>query len=232
MQSITVDGIRDILSKAGSNRELRLVNQGDALSLRGCVVASLGNACSNASDGLIALNRWYHVAMTYDHNADRRVHLFIDGQEVSYVAQGRAAGALAADATSPLSVQARVDEVGKIVSLEEINFGDYDPTSPTPTNASGAFSVRTTKGTTYKIYIGESGAGVRQLSDGGGSALDFELYTDPERTVRWAENPASAPSYTNNSSAVTVKTVYAKIPALLDVSAGLYTADLIVTMEF
>ena len=136
------------------------------------------------------------------------------------------------DATSPLSVQARVDEVGKIVSLEEIDFGNYDPTSPISTNASGALSVRTTKGTTYKIYIGESGAGVRQLSDGGGSALDFELYTDPERTVRWSENPASAQSYTNNSNAVTVKTVYAKIPALLDVSAGLYTADLIVTMEF
>lgn len=136
------------------------------------------------------------------------------------------------DTSTLLNVRVRVDEVGKIVSLEEINFGDYDPTNPTPTNASGALSVQTTKGTTYKIYIGESGGGVRQLSDSGGSALEFELYADPEGTIRWAEDPALAPSFTNSSNAVTVKTIYAKIPALRDVSAGLYTAALTVTMEF
>jgi hypothetical protein len=129
----TADGDREILSKSGSKRELRLVNQGDALTLRGCVVASFDPACSNATDGSLVLDQWQHVAMTYDDGADRMVHLFIDGQEVSYTTQSQAVGTLVADAGSDLNLGRRstggrhfagdIDDVrvwSRALSVEEI----------------------------------------------------------------------------------------------------------------
>jgi hypothetical protein len=103
----TADGDREILSKAGSTREFRLMNQGGALTLRGCVVARFGAACSDATNGSIALDRWHHVAMAYDDGADRTVHLFIDGQEVSYAVQSQADGPLASDSDSELNLGRR-----------------------------------------------------------------------------------------------------------------------------
>ena len=115
------------------------------MTLRGCVVASVEPACSNASDGSIALNRWHHVAMTYDDNANRIVRLFIDGQEVSYAAQSQATGPLASDASSELNLgrrtngarhfRGRLDDVrifARHLSLTEIAALARDDAAPSP----------------------------------------------------------------------------------------------------
>lgn len=139
----TDDGDREILSKASSNRELRLAGAGNALTLRGCVVAATSAACSNAVNGTVFLQQWHHVAMTYDDGSDRMVRLFVDGQEVSYSQQTTAQGAISSDLTSPLNIGRRttanryfagvVDEVrvfGRVLSGAEISSLWQDNTTP------------------------------------------------------------------------------------------------------
>ncbi len=87
-------GNREIFSKNMSTRELRLSGGGN---LRGCIIASIANACSDSVE-TVPLNSWTHVAMTYDHAGDRQVHLYINGVEVTYNSQSTANGAMQSDA--------------------------------------------------------------------------------------------------------------------------------------
>jgi hypothetical protein len=98
----TALGTREIMSKASSTREMRLAGS----RLRGCIIAG-PNACSESVDGVIVTDVWQHVAMTYDHAGDRRVHLYIDGAEVDYAAQPTAGGSMASDASSDLNIGRR-----------------------------------------------------------------------------------------------------------------------------
>jgi hypothetical protein len=93
---------REIMSKASSTHEMRLAGS----RLRGCIVAG-PNACSESLDGVIATDVWQHVAMTYDHAGDRRVHLYIDGAEVTHAAQSTGGGSMASDASSDLNIGRR-----------------------------------------------------------------------------------------------------------------------------
>jgi len=66
---------------------------------------------------------WSHFAITYDNAGDRKIDLFINGVEVSYVAQQAAVGALVSDAAINLVV------------------GSYTA-NPTPTPAKKLFDFR------------------------------------------------------------------------------------------
>jgi cysteine-rich repeat protein len=103
----TSDGDREILSKSGSDRELRLAGTGSGIYLRGCVVLSSGNACSNSDPGFVALDEWNFVSMTFDDGGDRETHLYVDGSEVGYDSQGHGSGTLSSDASSDLNIGRR-----------------------------------------------------------------------------------------------------------------------------
>ncbi len=138
----TKRGDREIVSKGKSNRELRIR---DAL-LRGCVNP---NACSVSRQNL-DMNAWQHVAMTYDHGGDRRVHLFIDGDEVDYSEHGQNSSSISEDGSSPLYIGRRslrkdrpfagqMDDLriyGAVLSPRDIQaLASGDPTtSPPPMN--------------------------------------------------------------------------------------------------
>jgi spore coat protein U-like protein len=145
---------------------------------------------------------------------------------------GIVSSAMAATDTDNLNINANVNAVGRIVSAGDVDFGNYDPTDTSPNNANGSVAVRATKGIDYKLYISETGLGVRQMDDAGSELLDFELYTNAGRTIRWEEDSASAPSYTSTSNALSTKNIYGQVPALQNVAVGIYFAQLIVTMEF
>ena len=99
-------GDREIISKNGSGRELRLAGEGASLYLRGCVRAA-SNGCSNSLPGAMVLNRWQHVVMTYSDGGDRRVHLYLDGQELAYSLHDTASGALQDDNAADMNLGRR-----------------------------------------------------------------------------------------------------------------------------
>jgi hypothetical protein len=98
----TALGDLEIISKAGSTHEIRI----DGTRLRGCIRAD-PNSCAESVDDAIALDTWQHVAMTYDHGGDRKVHLYTEGAEVAYAAQPTAGGVMASDASSDLNIGRR-----------------------------------------------------------------------------------------------------------------------------
>jgi pectate lyase len=76
-----------IFSKDGQNFQLSL--GGTKPYLNGCIKVG-SSVCSKSMAGSVALSEWQHVAMTYSDVYDRKVRLYINGQEVEYKSQGSA----------------------------------------------------------------------------------------------------------------------------------------------
>jgi cysteine-rich repeat protein len=127
----TSTGDREIISKAGSGKELRLKGSSGSIQLRGCVDVSNGDACSDSIASAIISNQWQHVAMTYDNTGDRKTHLYINGIEVSYSVQNVGVGTITTDSNSDLNIGRRttasryfggnIDEVVIFNRVLEIN---------------------------------------------------------------------------------------------------------------
>jgi hypothetical protein len=87
-----------ILAMRTYAKHCRLINDSGAQSIRCYLGTKSGSAASSiAMNGTISLNTWQHVALTYNHNSDRRVHLYKDGKEVQYASQITATGPLLSD---------------------------------------------------------------------------------------------------------------------------------------
>ena len=94
--------------------------------------------------------------------------------------------AWAQTATATLNVSATVIDSARIVSVGDITFGNYDPTSTTATTANGSVTVTATKNLAYKIYIGAD----RTLTDGSNN-LTYGLFSDAGLTNAWGSTEAA-----------------------------------------
>jgi biopolymer transport protein ExbB len=103
----TAGGDREIISKAASNRELRLRENVPNTILRGCINYSSTNACSDAMSGAITVSDWHNVAMSFDAASDTTIHLFLGGTEINYAVQDMGSGTRQDDAASPLNIGRR-----------------------------------------------------------------------------------------------------------------------------
>ena len=129
--------------------------------------------------------------------------------------------------TDTLNVSATVLGKARIITVGDIDFGDYDPTDTANTDATGSVTVRATKGLAYKIYVGAD----RSMTDGT-DTLNYELYSDAGRTSAWGSTNPTAESYTSTSNAPSAKTIYGRISALQDVQAGNYADTVTITLEW
>lgn len=60
----------------------------------------------------IVTDTWQHVAMTYDDDGDREIHLWLDGTEVEYTTQTTCANTIVSDADYDLYIGSRDDGAG------------------------------------------------------------------------------------------------------------------------
>lgn len=104
-----------------------------------------------------------------------------------------------AEATTTFDVTATVLEKCS-VSATNLGFGNYDPTSGTPTDAGSTISVDCTLLTDYSVALGVglgSGAaystGRKMQGDSNASQLlTYNLYTDSGRTTVWGDGSDSS----------------------------------------
>ncbi len=129
-------------------------------------------------------------------------------------------------ATSNLTVIADVRPSCQIENVSDIDFGDYDPLSATPTDADGSVTFRCVRGTSYRAYI----VGIREMT-GGGDTIAFELYSDPGRTTPYAEDNSGASAMAASINPI-IRGIYGRITPGQDVSAATYSATLVVTVEY
>ena len=119
-----------------------------------------------------------------------------------------------------------------------VNFGAYDVFQTAQTNSTGSITITCDKTTNNVVVnIGTSSySGVfspRQMEKAGASELlNYKLFTDPARLNVWGDGTLGTSNFTGqvrkNFPAILI--VYGSIPAGQDVSAGLYSDVLTVTV--
>jgi spore coat protein U-like protein len=137
--------------------------------------------------------------------------------------------AYAASNTANLGVSANVAGKCKVTGVTNIAFGtDYDPTDIVDNDSgAGNFSFKCTKDTVYWTYI----TGVRQMSDGYGNLLNFELYKEAGRTNVFENSKTGAGTTSPDNTERTIS-VYGRIPNSQNVPSGTYNKTLVVTVEY
>ena len=143
----------------------------------------------------------------------------------------------AATASGTLTVNASVTAVC-LISNGTLNFGNYDPTSATPTTGSTTLTLTCTPGTAYNIGLG-AGAGsgatvtLRQLTSGG-NTLGYKLFRDSGYTQNWGVTIGTDTLAGTSSSSQLSNTinVYGQIPAQEAAAAGSYTDTVAITVTY
>ncbi len=124
------------------------------------------------------------------------------------------------------------------ISTTSVSFGTYNVFSATPLDSTGSVSSKCT-GNAANITIaldrgGAASFNPRQMLKGT-EALNYNLYRDAARTTIWGDGTGGTSVYSDpsppNGLVVTI-TIYGRIPAGQDVSAGTYTNTVTVTITF
>ncbi|WP_395331235.1 spore coat U domain-containing protein [Novosphingobium sp. BL-8H] len=145
-------------------------------------------------------------------------------------------GAQAATAQNTFLVTATV-QPSCTVTATGLAFGNYNPLSSTPLDATSTITVNCTTGTVYTVGLNAgttSGATVttRQMLLSA-NALNYTLYRDSGRTNNWGNTPGTdTPGSVTATTAAGTLTVYGRIPALQNVPAGSYTDTVTVTVNY
>jgi len=149
-----------------------------------------------------------------------------------------AAPAIGQTDTDTFTVSANVSKNCSITTTP-VAFGVYDPVvanATVPLDGTGSVVVTCTKGAGTRIDLndgGNSSGGTRRMAAGGGNFLTYQLYQDTGRTTAWGSGTgagrtiAGAPSKAPQSF-----TVFGRVPAGQDVSAGSYTDTVVATINF
>lgn len=134
----------------------------------------------------------------------------------------------------------------RILGGGNVNFGPYDTLSSVPTDTAGVMQVRCNRvggprsvTLTVTLSTGTNGTAVnnrrmRQVG-GTGDLLDYGLFRDVGRSSVWGFTPGvDAVSQVlvvpNFGSALATFTIYARIPALQNVSPGTYADSVQITL--
>ena len=135
---------------------------------------------------------------------------------------------MAATKTNNLNVTASVVANCNMVSVTDIAFGVYDPTSATDLDVNGDMTFRCTKNTAYKTYL----VGVRQMVGAVNlDNLNFEIYSDAGRTTVFASDNSGGSTNAPDNNPIT-QTLYGRVTALQDVSVDTYAKVLTATVEY
>lgn len=151
---------------------------------------------------------------------------------------GMITDSIAGSVSQTMTVTANVNAACKFPSAANtLAFGAYDPigvNASTDLDSSSNFDVKCNKGTNVvlKLGLGLSPSGQqRRLKLDASNFLNYNLYSDATRTTIWNDT-SNVISYTAASSTTETKTVYGRIPAGQDASAGSYSDTVIITADF
>jgi spore coat protein U-like protein len=127
------------------------------------------------------------------------------------------------------------------VSVTGVAFGAYDTLSGSPDDSTGTISATCLiidDAPDVEIDSGNAPNFSPRRMDNGGSHLNYNLYTSASRTIVWGDGTGGT-----QRAALTLtgtfliwrgysRTIYGRIPAGQNVSAGAYGDTLVVTMTF
>ncbi len=123
------------------------------------------------------------------------------------------------------------------ISTTAVSFGTYNVFATSPLDSTGSVTYNCGGKASITVSLSNGGAATynprRMLK--GGEALDYNLYLDASRTTIWGDGTGGTQIYSNpivpNNTNITV-TIYGRIPAGQDVSAGSYSNIITATVNF
>ena len=124
-----------------------------------------------------------------------------------------------------------------IVNANPLNFGSYDPTATTALDGTTTLSVLCTVGTSFTVGLSagtSTGATVttRKMTSGA-NTLSYALFQEAARTNNWGNTPGTdTPPATTAPVLPTSLTVYGRIAAGQNVTAGPYNDTITVTVNY
>lgn len=123
------------------------------------------------------------------------------------------------------------------VSATGVNFGNYDVFAAVPLSSTGTITITCDKNANVTISVGPSptsgGFNPRQLQLAAGTdRMDYNLFTDAGGTSIWGDGTAGTATLLEKAKKNTPSNViiYGTIPALQNLSAGLYGETVTVTI--
>lgn len=135
--------------------------------------------------------------------------------------------AMSGSDTGNLNVTATVINACRIISTENVDFGDYDPTDPADnTSGQGTGTLSCTQGTSYTTHLARSNT----MTDGA-DTLSYELYSDSDRSAVYPNSSLGIPDTAADNTPVT-KNIYGTIVAQQDAQPGTYTETITFTVEY
>jgi spore coat protein U-like protein len=151
-------------------------------------------------------------------------------------------GAQAATETGQLQVAASIGIRCTLVTVP-LAFGSYTPTDPTPLDVQGSISLNCTQSIinfVMHLRLGQgqqpaagstAAAPRRQMTDGTGNVLRYDLYRNAARTQVWGDTIATA-VFPGLGPYPLLLPVYGRVPALQNVQSGSYADSLVATLFF
>jgi spore coat protein U-like protein len=121
------------------------------------------------------------------------------------------------------------------VSASGVIFGSYDPLGNTQITARGDIEITCAESTSYAISLsgGMGGFTPRQMDNGQGGVLNYNLFTDPTYQMVWGDGTAGTHTVGGSASDPgTLHSVYGLIPGGQNVPAGLYTDTIVVSVSY
>jgi spore coat protein U-like protein len=128
-----------------------------------------------------------------------------------------------------------------LANAPSLSFGPYDGVSGSPATTSAAITVTCDQSpaATATISIGPSGVSGgffprRMRQDGGSDTLDYNFYADPGGASVWGDGTGGTVTRSQRvlKSKPWTVTVFGRIPAGQDVTAGSYSDILTITIDF
>ena len=124
------------------------------------------------------------------------------------------------------------------ITATPLNFGSYDPLSGIPLSATGSFNIsckpnKQSFNITVQLTPGNSGSfAQRTMLSGGGSQLFYNIYANPAQTAVLGDGSGGSITLTQSVTRQTPWNVslYGQIPALQNVTPGLYNDLLTATI--
>src|SRR5262245_6833054 len=124
------------------------------------------------------------------------------------------------------------------ISATSVNFGSYNVFAGSATDSTGTITINC-NGSAHNIVItlsqGASSTFNPRTMNKGAETLTYNLYRDASRTTIWGDGTGGTSTYTNanppNNSDVVV-TVYGRVPAGQDVTAGTYSDTVAAVVNF